>query len=276
MDIAEAIDELLTAEPLGVVTDFDGTISYIAPTPAAAAIDPDCRKWLGKLSRMLPLVAIISGRPAEDVRRLVGLDKIVYIGNHGLERWEKGAIHIEPVVSGQAERTKRIAEAAQRVLTSPGLIFEDKGNTAAVHYRQAPDPKAAREEAASVLRKLAAGTGVKVTEGRRVIELRPDAAIDKGNALFDLLTRHDLASAVYAGDDDTDADAYGGLRRWSAAGERRALAVAINSPEIPRRLREDADLVLEDVEDWAHFLEKLVRGLAEGTSAGRQGGSTGQ
>jgi trehalose 6-phosphate phosphatase len=276
MDIAQAIDALISTHPLAVVTDFDGTISHIAPTPAGAAADPDCRRWLGQLSRMLPLVAIISGRRAEDVRGLVGLDSIVYVGNHGVERWEKGAIHIEPIVSGQAERTKRIAEAARRVLTSRGLIFEDKGNTAAVHYRQAPDPEAAREEVASVLRKLAAGTGVKVKEGRRVIELRPEAAIDKGNALFDLLSQYDLATVVYAGDDDTDADAFAGLRRWSATGHRRAVAVAIDSPEIPQRLREDADLILEGVEGWARFLEKLVRGLAEGTSVGRQGGSTGQ
>jgi trehalose 6-phosphate phosphatase len=264
MDAAQAINYLLARQPLALATDFDGTISQIAPTPARAEVHPDCRKSLEKLSYILPLVAIVSGRPAEDVQRLVGLDSVVYIGNHGLERWERGEIHIAPSASKRVEHIRRIAEAAHSALTFPGLVFEDKGTAAAVHYRLAPDPEFAREEAGRLLRKLAAGTGVKVVEGRGVIELRPDPKINKGTALFDLLKRYQLGSATYAGDDVTDADAFAGLRCWSSAGDRTAVAVAIGSAEVPQRLREDADLVTAGVEGWADFLEKLARRLNAG------------
>jgi trehalose 6-phosphate phosphatase len=261
MDTTQAIESLLASQPLALATDFDGTISQIASTPEGAVVHPDCREWLSRLSEALPLVAIISGRPAEDVHRLVDLESVVYVGNHGLETWESGQIKIEPSASKQVEHIRRIAGAARRVLTGPGIVFEDKGAAYAVHYRQAPDPELAGEEAASVLKKLAAGTGVKVMEGRRVVELRPDLEIDKGTALFDLLSRHHLASATYAGDDLTDADAFAGLRRWSSVNDRASVAVAICSSEMPAQLGKDADLVLPGVEAWADFLEQLVRAL---------------
>jgi trehalose 6-phosphate phosphatase len=274
MDTAQAIESLLVSQPLALATDFDGTISQIAPTPDGALVHPGCRKWLGRLSDILPVVAVVSGRPADDVHRLVGLDGVVYIGNHGLERWEAGEIHIEPSASKQVEHIRRIAGVACRVLTTSGLVFEDKGTAYAVHYRLTPNPDLAREEAASVLRKLAAGTGVKVMEGRRVLELRPDLKIDKGAALFDLLSRYDLASAIYAGDDLTDVDAFAGLRRWACAGESASVAVGIRSSEMPERLSEEADLVLPGVEAWAHLLASLVQALDAERAVGPGAGST--
>ena len=264
MDAAQAIDYLLARQPIALATDFDGTISRIAPTPGQAKVHPGCRESLEKLSQVLPLVAVVSGRPAEDVQRLVGLDRVVYIGNHGLEKWERGELHIEGSVSKRLEHVSRIAEAARGALPYHRLVIEDKGTAAAVHYRLAPDPELAREEAGHLLRKLAAGTGVRVVEGRRVLELRPHAEIDKGTALSNLLRRYQLGSAIYAGDDVTDADAFVGLRCWSSAGYRTAVAVAIGSAEVPQRLMEDADLTLAGVEGWASFLEELARKVEEG------------
>jgi trehalose 6-phosphate phosphatase len=264
MNAGQAINYLLGRQPLAVATDFDGTISHITPTPAQATVHPGCRESLEKLSHVLPLVAVVSGRPAEDVQRLVGLDKVVYIGNHGLERWERGELHIEASASKGVEHIGRIAEAARRALPYHRVVIEDKGTAAAVHYRLAPNPELAREEAGHLLRKLAAGTGVRVMEGRRVIELRPDAEVDKGTALSNLLRRYQLGSAIYAGDDVTDADAFAGLRCWSSAGDRGAVTVAIVSAEVPQGLSEDADLSLAGVEGWASFLEKLARKVDEG------------
>jgi trehalose-phosphatase len=109
-----------------------------------------------------------------------------------------------------------------------------------------------------LLWKLAEGASFQVVEGRRVIELWPDPGINKGTGLWDLLKWYQLESATYAGDDVKDADAFAGLRRWSSAGDRSAVAVAIGSAEMPQALREGADLVLAGVEGWADFLEKLA------------------
>ncbi len=261
MDRAEALEYLLSTQPLAVATDFDGTISEIAPAPELAVVDPRSRELLTRLADRLPLVAVISGRRVEDARRLVGLPGIVYLGNHGLERWEDGATHVEPLALRYHIALRSILETAGRALALPGLVVEEKQTGASIHYRLTSDPAAAREQVISVLRDLTKDTGFQVVEGRRVIELRPSLDIDKGTALFDLLSRHPVRAAVYAGDDRTDLDAFTGLRRWEQQEGGRSLAVAVSSPEMPADLRHAADLVVEGVEGWADLMDALLTSL---------------
>lgn len=140
MDRQEAIDYLLDAQPLALATDFDGTLSAITPNPQLAKIDSRCCDSLAKLSEQLALVAVLSGRQVEEVRQLVGLPDVVYIGNHGLERWEKNNKYVEPCAFQYASAIHTILERARGELKLPGLLFEDKGITASIHYRAAQDP----------------------------------------------------------------------------------------------------------------------------------------
>jgi trehalose 6-phosphate phosphatase len=261
MDPHEALAYIVAERPLALVTDFDGTISEIAPTPGQAGVFPRCRELLVTLAAELPLVAVLSGRPAGDVQRLLGLPGIVYIGNHGLSRWEGGHTYIDPSVSSHLSAMHNIAEEARRVLTVPGLLFEEKETGVAIHYRSTPDPASAKSAVVRVLRDLVGGTGIQVLEGRLVVELRPPVNIDKGTSIFELLSGHDVSGAIYAGDDRTDLDAFAGLRRWSQQDDKRSLAVAVDSSEMPSGLREAADLVVDGVEGWADFLAALVRSL---------------
>ena len=60
---------------LGVILDFDGTLSGLAKTPELAFICPESKKSLERLSNMADVhVAIISGRNLEDLREKVWLD----------------------------------------------------------------------------------------------------------------------------------------------------------------------------------------------------------
>ena len=88
-DHLDFVESFLALSPLGLITDIDGTISRPAPTPSEAQVSPICRNYLALLSKQIKLVAAISGRSAAKVREMVGLEDIVYIGNHGLERWAK-------------------------------------------------------------------------------------------------------------------------------------------------------------------------------------------
>ena len=261
MDRAEALEYLLSTQPLALATDFDGTISEIASTPELAAVDPRSRELLTRLADRLPLVAVISGRGVEDARRLVGLPGIVYLGNHGLERWEDGAAHVEPLALSYHVALRSILEAARPALKLPGLVIEEKETGASIHYRLTSDPAVAREQVISVLRDLTEDTGIQLVEGRRVVELRPSLDVNKGTALFDLLTRHPVRAAVYAGDDRTDLDAFTGLRRWEQQEGGRSLAVAISSPEMAADLRQAADVVVEGVEGWADLMDALLTKL---------------
>lgn len=261
----QAIEYLLEAQPLALATDFDGTLSEIAPSPELAEIHPRCRDSLAKLCEELPLVAVLSGRQVDEVRRLVGLPGVVYIGNHGLERWEKGETQVDPLVTRYARVIHSILERARQQLKLPGLIFEEKGVSAAIHYRQAENPDTAGEQVAGLLRKLAAYTGLKVVEGRRVVELRPPLDLDKGTALLDLLREYAVESVVYAGDDRTDLDAFEAIHRWGLCLGSRALAVGVISAEMPPDLAEEADLTVRGVEGWADFLAALAEALSSAT-----------
>jgi trehalose 6-phosphate phosphatase len=264
MNAEKALDYVAAAHPLALITDFDGTISEIAPTPEEAVLHARCRRLLARLARHLPLVAIVSGRQVTEVRRLVGLPDIIYVGNHGLCRWERGRTHMEPAVLGHLEEIRDIAETARQRLTSPWLRFEEKDTGVSIHYRSAPDPASARKQIISLLEDLTGGVAVEVLEGRRVVELRPAVHVDKGTAVFDLLRDRVVSGAIYAGDDTTDLHAFAGLRRWSEQEEKRSLAVAVNSREMPPELGEAADLVVDGVEGWADFLNALQDNLVTG------------
>ncbi len=261
MDVAQAVERLLEAQPLALTTDFDGAISEIAATPGLASVHPRCRDLLAQLVHKLPLVAILSGRPATEVRQLTGIEEIVYLGNHGLEWWQDGTGHIEPSVSQDLPKIGSILEAARRALDLPGLTFENKGATASVHYRLTEDPIQARNQVLAVLHDLTRGTGVRVVEGRRVAELRPSVRVDKGTALSGLLRRYPVRTAVYAGDDVTDVDAFAGMRHWAQQEDGRSVAVAVASPEAPPELSDSADLVVESVDGWADFMHSLLTSL---------------
>jgi trehalose 6-phosphate phosphatase len=263
MDADQAIEYLLDAPPLALTTDFDGTMSEIAPSPEEAVIHPRCLASLARLVRVLPLVAVVSGRQVEDVRRLVGLVGVVYLGNHGFEMYVNGDTHVAPAASEHFLTVRRILDAARQQLDLPGLLFEDKVTSASIHYRLTADPSAARKRVTSCLKALTEGMDMKVVQGRRVVELRPPVDVNKGTALVDLLARHDVASVVYAGDDQTDLDAFVGIRRWASATNNRALAIAVISREMPPGLREEADLTVEGVEGWADFLDALLEAIKD-------------
>ena len=257
----EALEYLLSAQPLALATDFDGTISEIAPSPELAVVSPRCRGLLAEFAERLPLVAVLSGRSAADAQRLVGLPRVVYLGNHGLERWESGETLVDPSVCRDLAAIASVLEAAREQLNLHGLRFEEKGSGASIHYRLTSDPATARDQVISALHALTAGTELKVIEGRRVVELRPSSQVDKGTALFDLLVSYPVKGAIYVGDDRTDLDAFAGLRRWQHHAGGRTLAVAVASPEMPRGLQNEADLVVDGVEGWADLMDALLTKL---------------
>ena len=90
LDNLEEIAVLLNRKPLGLISDLDGTLSEIVPVPDEARVSASVRKTLEELQRNLALVAIVTGRPVRQAQDIIGLPQITYIGNHGMERFEKG------------------------------------------------------------------------------------------------------------------------------------------------------------------------------------------
>src|SRR5207253_7366923 len=84
-DLVHRVVDLLARERAGLVTDVDGTISPIVAQPEDAVVLPEAREALRGLSEILELVAVVSGRRAADAWAIVGVDRLAYVGNHGLE-----------------------------------------------------------------------------------------------------------------------------------------------------------------------------------------------
>lgn len=258
---------------LGVITDMDGTISNIVPTPdpalgtgplhAGAQITPRSRELLAALAVRLPLVAVVSERAVADVRSRVGLNGIAYVGNHGMEQWRDGRSQIAPEArsyrSAVVEALRELHDLQQTVRLD-GLFIEDKRVTLTVHYRSAPDPEEAAELIGPVVEAIAKRYGLRVFQGRKIFELRPPLAIDKGSTLRRLIEEHSLDAAIYLGDDTTDLDALRTARELRAENTCYALGLGVESDEATSAdaVRETADIMASGVPDVEAFLGWLL------------------
>jgi trehalose-phosphatase len=258
-----ALLEPLRADPsrTAILTDVDGTLAPIAARAEDAAVPAAARQALERLSASFGLVGCVSGRQAEEARRLVGIDGIAYAGNHGLELLLPGdeAPRPDPSVAGQETAALEfLAGLDPKSLAAAGLRPEDKGPIQALHWRGADDEAHAEGQAHEIA--VAAGhAGLEPCWGRKVLELRPVGGGGKDAAVASLLAGGQLSAAVYAGDDRTDLDAFRRLRELSEEGElASAVCVGIVSPEAPPELPEESDLIVDGPEGWLSILEWLA------------------
>ncbi len=256
------VREVTTRQPLGLAIDIDGTISEIAPTPDEATVTEESRKYLATLAQQLSLVVAISGRPAAEARAMIGLEGILYLGNHGLERWDKDCVKVLP----GTERFKQViakclGELAMQ-LNVQGVSVENKGISAAIHFRNAKRPDQARQAIIRAISKSGTAAGLKVTEGKMVIELRPAVEANKGIAIKALVEEYGLAGLIYAGDDLTDIDAFVALRELRESGRISTVSIAVLSGETPSEVIANADLVLCGVSEVEQFLRWLGQEIA--------------
>jgi len=170
-------------------------------------------------------------------RRIVGLDELVYVGEHGLE-----------LVPEAAEWRVRLQAFAATVDWDD---VERKPLTVTFHYRRAES----ETEAVAMLEAVAARArheGLVARFGRKVLELRPPIGAHKGTAVVQLLGERGLERALYAGDDTTDLDAFGALEALQLG-----VRVAVASPEGPPELREAADIVVGSPAELVELLRQL-------------------
>lgn len=216
------IEKELGGRPLFIFLDFDGTLASIARTPEQAALLPEARAILGRLMDKPGLkLAIISGRPLEEIKDKVGLKGLIYSGNHGLEI-EGPKIKFKPVVSPRyrllLERIKN--DLRQKIASIRGAFIEDKGLTLGLHYRLVDKSRVAEVKSAfdeTVILYLARGM-IKARAGKMLLEVLPPSEWNKGKVVLWLLARQAFAAGkgntlpVYLGDDSTDEDAFKALQ----------------------------------------------------------------
>ncbi|XP_065871298.1 trehalose-phosphate phosphatase A [Euphorbia lathyris] len=221
---------------IALFLDYDGTLSPIVDNPDCAFMSSAMRNVVKKVSKCFP-TAIISGRSCDKVYQFVGLNELYYAGSHGMDI-------VGPVkesVSGnypncvrstdkQGEEVNLFQPASeflpmiQEVLNSliestkniKGAHVENNKFCVSVHYRNV-DEKNWTAVAQCVHDVIKNYPRLRLTHGRKVLEIRPVINWDKGKAVTFLLESLGLNNCeevlpIYVGDDRTDEDAFKVLR----------------------------------------------------------------
>lgn len=201
-----------------VLLDYDGTLTPIAARPEQASLAAATRRALQRLNRCPGVqVAVISGRALRDVKRLVRIKRLWYAGNHGLELQAGRRCWVHPAARRRQPQLRQVVQQLRRAMRSiPGAWVENKGVTCSVHWRAVPAAqqrlfqRRIQEALAPALRRGA----LRRRLGKRVVEVRPAVACDKGTAVG-WFARHlgGAPALLYVGDDRTDEDAFRAVNR---------------------------------------------------------------
>jgi trehalose-phosphatase len=193
-----------------LMLDYDGTLTPIVSRPQDAILSESTRNLIVRLSRLENIkIFIISGRSLKEIRKLVGITNIGYVGNHGFELKLPGR---KPRLFYTKKDIKNICKVKKwfykQIGKIPGIILEDKGPILAIHYRRAG------KKVGEKIKELASASAEVISRfnivyGKKVVELRPRKDYNKG-AIVSMFKKcvNNKTVLVYIGDDKTDEDAF--------------------------------------------------------------------
>lgn len=272
-DVSTAVSrsaDVLMHRPAALLFDFDGVLSDLVDEPANAAIEGRSEVALHQLAKLIDVVGIVTGRAAKDVMTRLDASDLVVIGNHGLEH-VVGGKHVEHEAGIQAAQAidramTEIQDRLERDSLTEGVIFENKRLSASIHYRMAPNRTQVGPVLVRLARNAAKTHGLRTTEGKNIVELRPRAEITKGTAIRQLWEEYRFGSVVFLGDDLTDVDGFIQLKELRESEDVATLAVGVLGPDSHQRVAETADVAVEGVVGVSDLLEQLEAHLEETSS----------
>jgi trehalose-phosphatase len=210
----EHLNELrprIAAAPLILLfLDFDGTLSPIVKRPGLATLPPEPRKVLDALAqRETFVIIVISGRAVADLHRRVNVAHLIYAGNHGLEISGRGLQFVEPVsITRRPALKKLLRNIAPALGALAGVEIEDKGLTASIHFRQAPEAQDAVRRIVET--EVGENDLFTIREGKMIYEVLPNVPWHKDAAVgwIRKMPGFEQGLAIGVGDDTTDEDLF--------------------------------------------------------------------
>jgi alpha,alpha-trehalase len=239
-----------------VCLDYDGTLSQIVDDPDTATLVDGAAEALQHAATLCP-VAILSDRDLPDIRDRVGLPGIWYAGSHGFELIGPDGSHYENAAAVAAIPVLETAatELREDLEQIPDVRIEHKRFAVAVHYRNVAPARVA--EVVAAVHRRGRRYGLRVLNGRKVVELRPDVDCDKGSALNRIRGHVDQSGRllpIYIGDDLTDEDAFDAI-------QYAGIGIAVRHDE-DRGRATAAQYTLRDPGEVCTFLRRGGRWLA--------------
>ncbi len=233
-----------------IFLDYDGTLTPIVNDPEKAFLDDGMRQTLKKTAEKW-MVAVISGRDLKTIQDFVKLDNLYFAGSHGFDIAGPSALSLEmqkgeeflPVLDNARDRLE------ETLADIPGAAIERKKFSIAIHYRNV-EPGNEKPVKDAVKKVQTDHSSLRITQGKKVLELQPDIDWHKGKALAWLMEKLSLSLEthfpMYVGDDITDEDAFEALKETGTG-------IVVQGSFHPT----SADFVLKDPEETAEFIETL-------------------
>ncbi|XP_024008308.1 probable trehalose-phosphate phosphatase C [Eutrema salsugineum] len=260
LDLFDKIMSDAEGKEIIMFLDYDGTLSLITEDHDKAYLTDEMREAVKEVAIYFK-TAIISGRSTDKVQSFVKLTGIHYAGSHGMDI--KGPTNTdktnqEVMFQPASEYLPMIDEVVnilkEKTKSIPGAAVEHNKFCLTVHFRRV-DEKGWAALAELVEMVLINYPKLRLTQGRKVLELRPSIKWDKGKALEFLLNSLGIAESkdvlpVYIGDDRTDEDAFKVLRE---RGQGLGIVVSKTSKET------NASYSLQDPSEVQEFLKRLVK-----------------
>ncbi|KAL2550136.1 Trehalose-phosphate phosphatase A [Forsythia ovata] len=269
----EQIENVARGKRIALFLDYDGTLSPIVDNPDHAFMSNAMRAAVRNAAKYFP-TAIISGRSRDKVYEFVGLTELYYAGSHGMDimgpvrsisndyvncirssdKQGKGVNLFQPASEFLPMIDEVFRSLVETMKGVAGAEVENNKFCVSVHYRNV-DEKSWTVVGQYVEEILKNYPRLRLTHGRKVLEIRPVLDWDKGKAVEFLLESLGLVDCddvlpIYVGDDRTDEDAFKVLREGN-----RGYGILVSS--IPKE--SNAFYSLRDPSEVMEFLNNLVK-----------------
>ncbi|KAI5065923.1 hypothetical protein GOP47_0019257 [Adiantum capillus-veneris] len=270
LDKFEEIVEAASGKRVAIFLDYDGTLSPIVEDPDRAFMSHQMRATVKEVANVFP-TAIISGRCKEKLHEFVQLPELYYAGSHGMEiigparrrdLEETRRSHSKGNEVALFQPAKEFTYIIDKVYNSlvektkvvPGARVEHNKFCVSVHFRCVKERHwmVLAEQVQQVLQSF---PNVRLTQGRKVLEIRPLIAWNKGKALDFLLKALGLNDQntvfpIYLGDDRSDEDAFKVLNR-----KKHGLGILVTTVA----KETNAVCSLRDPSEVGELLKRLVK-----------------
>ncbi|CAH2076020.1 unnamed protein product [Thlaspi arvense] len=262
LDMFEEILHLSEGKQIVMFLDYDGTLSPIVDDPDQAFMSKKMRGTVRKLANCFP-TAIVSGRCKEKVYNFVKLTELYYAGSHGMDiqgpeqgskyKEDSKSILCQPATEFLPMIDEVYQKLTEKTSLTPGAKVENNKFCVSVHFRRVNE-KNWSDLANQVRSVMKDYPKLRLTQGRKVLEVRPIIKWDKGKALEFLLESLGYGNCtdvfpLYIGDDRTDEDAFKILKK-----RRQGLGILVS--KFPKET--NASYSLQEPDEVMNFLQRLV------------------
>jgi len=238
-----------------IATDLDGTLAPIVQQATEARVPHTTLAVLDRLAEAAS-VAVITGRDLNTARRMIPCQGVTVVGSHGLEASFDHPL-LPPVDRvALAAALEHVEQNVISAVPSSFLHIERKAISTAFHFRTSPELEHSLREALANLPE-----GLRLREGRMVLEVLPSSENGKGSALAAVARHFHAKSMLVMGDDATDAAMFRAARTFEREGVTTLLLGISGGTETPREIRELADTVLNSTNEAREALEVIARAL---------------